>query len=655
MPSDTHSHHRHRHRFGNDAGLITHGPGLAQRQQHQHQQRDILLRRLHHHEPRRRQQDQRRQQQHTQGHRRHIQHHAQQPRQQRDQRPEQQRPRHLHQQPRQHHRHPHNQEQQPPPPPQQQHHDSQPQPASIPSFDTTFFHPTPFFYFHHIVDPVRATLKVEVIGPNLTHTFTHSRAAKPSSSPSSSAAAAAAAATGGMGPGRTLPMLENKTVGFVALVRPERQNHPENSSSNTNTNSSNSNTRIVLGWAESGHGAGRSGDLLDTSPTSPVLPNRVWTRRVVRVGERCLGLNMARVFDSMGGYGRGLGTPRRRQALRGVFLGSHVEAKLALFGVCLLLRTFGLADDMDSVSARQLAALRRPDVVWEDGSRPVIEVYFSRKNCGPCGRFVEGLQRLTGIRVKLCWRDRLTKKVYGGEAVKKALAGGGTAAAAAAAAAVRPTEDGVVAGRDASGEVIVLEDAADHPAAIIIDGDDEDDCCVIDDIIDQVDLVADSSETGRGDEDDDGDEDEDDEDETAPTPAHAYADGLAYCVGQIGQEPRTARTAIVDLAERLLKRPRVRGTIDKPLPATPVTEFPGMLEPGPTPRFGMGRGMGTVPAPPPPSRGQRQARGGAVARMQGARRHTLGGSDVAESERGLGGGLGGWLGLGRIATSGSIL
>ena len=406
-------------------------------------------------------------------------------------------------------------------------------------------------------------------------------------------------------------MLENKTVGFVALVRPQQQTHLNNTDTSSNPNTANSssstNTRIILGWAESGHGAGRSGDLLDAPPHSPVLPNHVWTRRVVRVGERCLGLNMARVFDSMGAYGRDLGTssnPSRREALRGVFLGSHVEAKLALFAVCLLLRTFGLADDMDRLSARQLAALRGRGVVWQDGSRPVVEVYFSRKNCAPCGRFVEGLRRLTGVGIELCWRDRLTRKVYGGEAVKKALAGRG------AAAAVRQTEDG----RDASGEVIVLEDAGDSPGAIIIDGDDEDECCVVDDMID---LVADSSETGR---DEDSNEDEDE----APTPAYAYADGLAYCVGQIDQEPGTARTAVVDLAERLLGRPRARarGAIGKPLPATPVTEFPGMLEPAPTPRFGTGRGVGTMPVPRPG--GQRQVRG-AVARMQGARRHTLGG------------------------------
>lgn len=412
-------------------------------------------------------------------------------------------------------------------------------------------------------------------------------------------------------------MLENKTVGFVALVRPQQQNHPNNTNHTVNTNSSSTNTRIILGWAESGHGAGRSGDLLDAPPSSPVLPNHVWTRRVVRVGERCLGLNMARVFDSMGAYGRDLstsGNPGRREALRGVFLGSHVEAKLALFAVCLLLRTFGLADDMDRLSARQLAALRGRGVVWQDGSRPVVEVYFSRKNCAPCGRFVEGLRRLTGVGIELCWRDRLTRKVYGGEAVKKALAGRG-AAAAAVAVAVGQTEDGVVAARGPSGEVIVLEDVADNPGAIIIDGDDEDECCVVDDMID---LVADSSETGQD------DDNEDDEDE-APTPAHAYADGLAYCVGQIDQEPRTARTAVVDLAQRLLGRPRARGAIDKPLPATPVTEFPGMLEPAPTPRFGTGRGVGTGTMPAPQPRGQRQVRGGAVARMQGARRHTLGG------------------------------
>ncbi|KAG5914143.1 hypothetical protein E4U42_000665, partial [Claviceps africana] len=115
-----------------------------------------------------------------------------------------------------------------------------------PQFDAAFS-TTSHFYFYHTVDPSTASLTSHILGPNLTATFTHSRA--PSLLP---------AAT-------ILANLTRKTTGFLAFRPPT--NPPT--------------CRTILAWAESGHGHGPAGDLLDGAP--PILPNTLWARRAMQL------------------------------------------------------------------------------------------------------------------------------------------------------------------------------------------------------------------------------------------------------------------------------------------------------------------------------------------------------------------------------------
>ncbi|KAF4120378.1 hypothetical protein GMORB2_3179 [Geosmithia morbida] len=227
-------------------------------------------------------------------------------------------------------------------------------------------------YFHHIIDGDTGTLKVQVLKPETSLTLHHSRGLRL------------------LRPSVLVERIERKTVGFLALSRgPDRH---------------------VVAWAESGHGVSRTGDVLDAPAGGPVLANTLWTQRVIRVG-RLLGLTMERPFDAMG---------RRRDGHHhhhhgedaGVFLGSHVEAKLAVYAVCLMLRTFGVTDDLDgpSLSLSHLHRLRRAR--WLDGTRPAFDIFFSRKNCAPCGSLVTRLQDATGLQLTLSWRHRLERKVY---------------------------------------------------------------------------------------------------------------------------------------------------------------------------------------------------------------------------------------------------
>ncbi|KAI6784976.1 uncharacterized protein J7T54_008070 [Emericellopsis cladophorae] len=157
-----------------------------------------------------------------------------------------------------------------------------------------------------------------------------------------------------------------------------------------------------MAWAESGHGSGRTGDVLDAD--APVLHNTLWTRRTIHMGTM-LGLTMARPFDKMGGI-RGV----NHDDLKGVFLGAHVEAKLAVHAVCLMLRHFKIAKDLNNITIAELQALQ--EVKFENGEKPAFEIYFSRKNCAPCGNLVLRLVEMTGIDIKLNWRHRLTRMVY---------------------------------------------------------------------------------------------------------------------------------------------------------------------------------------------------------------------------------------------------
>lgn len=350
-----------------------------------------------------------------------------------------------------------------------------------PTFLSSIETQPPPIYFHHVIDTETATLKVMVLGANLTFTFAHKRALKV------------------VRPSQIAKQLENKTTGFLALVTRSRE-------------------RVVLVAAESGHGAGRFGDLLD--PQKGVLRNDIWTRRVIAFG-KTLGLRMNRPFDGMG-----------RAAVAkvdGVFLGSHVEVKLAVHGICVLLSMFGITKDYDNITVEQLRQLRTAR--WEDGSRPIFEVYFSRKHCHPCRSLVQKLSEMTGVPIRLLWKHRLIPKTY----------------------AVTCKPIGPPRARDDPEPEVVVCDSQDmdfgdelSEAETVLDGELE--------TIDTIDLT----EIDRSEQID------------------AYIDGLAYRVGQMRESPEGVTAAIVDFAATVKRQKQKAADIPKPLPATPVIEDPAL-------------------------------------------------------------------------------
>lgn len=403
----------------------------------------------------------------------------------------------------------------------------------LPEFDISFRDTLPSFYFHHIIDPIAATLRVEVLGPNLAYTFRHDRAREKRISPST-----------------IFKRLNAKTTGFLALRTDAGKK------------------RIVLAWAESGHGASQNGDLLDPEPS--VLPNDVWAQRVVSMG-KIFGLRMNRPYDGRTSQVMG-------RDMSGIFLGGHVEAKLAVHAVFVLLNKFDITQDLDNVSLRHLKRLR--SARWEDGSRPAFEIYFSRKNCPFCGKFVKTLQKATGIRIKLVWRDRLVKIVYETRQMTK----------------TNPTNQPQTQQQSQSQEVIDID--MEDCVTIITEMTDEVRA------IDLIDLSRDHRSATAGIINLTGDN-RDEDDNTAgnhnnvrstpseqepngllPSAADAYIDGLAYCVGQIEQCPAGAQSAILELAEKFHQRnaaaaaaaAEARANVSKPLPATPQIAPPGWGE-----------------------------------------------------------------------------
>ena len=374
----------------------------------------------------------------------------------------------------------------------------------LPNFVSPFKSQSPFFYFHHVINPEEATLEVQVIGPNLRFTFQHSRAIAL------------------MPPSVRRHMLEQKTVGFLAMVR--------------------GTDRHIVAWAESGHGAGRMKDLLDAPPGSPVLPNRIWTRRVVQLGT-LLGFKMGSFFDKMGS--RGATTAEDH---RGIFRGSHVEVKLAAFAVCLMLESFGITKDLDNVKRRNLRQLR--NVSWEDGTRPSFEIYFSRKNCLRCGFLVKALADMTGIPITLSWKDRLTPKIYEtipirpNKRQKRAIT----------------VEDNVIADLQ---KVITIEDEdSDGPET-----GSQDFAIVIDEDAEMMDLT------------------------TAGPERITEADGMGEFINRMLEYTRKVDSSpdnpVVTRIRRHIRTlaPREEGPINKPLPATPVDESPDVNVAGvPRPR-----------------------------------------------------------------------
>ncbi|KAF9775518.1 hypothetical protein IL306_006368 [Fusarium sp. DS 682] len=360
----------------------------------------------------------------------------------------------------------------------------------LPAFVSAISNPSPLIYFHHVIDAETTKLTVQVLGANISFVFSHRRA------------------KAFVSKSKIENQLENKTAGFIAVVSAKTQ-------------------RVVLAAAESGHGLGKYGDVLDKK--TGILPNSIWTKRVVAMG-KTLGMNMKRPFDN---------PARRAGNTEGIFLGSHVEVKLAVHGICVLLQTFGITKDFDKVTMQQLKQLRHAR--WEDGSRPVFEVYFSRKHCQPCKSLVQKLQEATGIAIRLVWKDRLVMKKY----------------------ILRPVN------RDpklSKSQQVPEFDPQDYDFGDILP-DDSDIEVIPDDEdpkeeIDQIDLthIRSTSPVSWNQELDD------------------YMDGLAYRVGQIEDCPEGAQSAIVSFAKMKANnnKKKVLSSTDvsKPLPATPVIEAP---------------------------------------------------------------------------------
>ncbi|ODA81251.2 hypothetical protein RJ55_04215 [Drechmeria coniospora] len=412
-------------------------------------------------------------------------------------------------------------------------------PTRIPPFDRRFASPVAQFYFLHIIDCDTATLEVQVLGANLSFTFTHSRALQAS-----------------------CPSIERKTTGFLAMVRSQRrQQMPPGHSIDAPHDCSERESleggieggneqRIVLAWAESGHGVGTGGEMLDApglgTNSWATLSNKIWTRRAIRIG-RLLGLKMDRPYDNMGS--------RRLQGeasekLRGIFLASHVEVKLATHAVYTLLRIFKIPHGgRAGLEIDALRALR--EARWEDGSRPRVEIYFSRRNCGSCGIFTQRLSQLTGVHMALLWRDRLTKMVYHGR--RLLTTEGRRPPPAVRAVEGESLDDGGSARGNRDGNV-PLSDVVDLTRASSQQAVD----------LTRKTPTAECSEHGDDDENEDGGRDGgggDDGDDGSTrdgqwTVLDAYFDGLAYCVGQLGHRRvsfRSVRAAVVDFARRMLK------------------------------------------------------------------------------------------------------
>jgi hypothetical protein len=360
----------------------------------------------------------------------------------------------------------------------------------LPTFVSSITKSSPLVYFYHVIDPETATLTVQVLGANISFKFSHLKAKAVNTKST------------------IMQQLENKTTGFIALVTLDSR-------------------RIVLAAAESGHGLGRYGDLLDKR--KGVLPNSIWTKRVVAFG-KTLGLNMRRLFDNPHRIGGNT---------EGIFLGSHVEVKLAVHGICVLLQMFNITKDFGNVTLQQLNQLRQAR--WEDGSRPVFEVYFSRKFCQPCRSLVEKLQEATGVIIRLSWRHRLVMKTYSCRQVEKTRRPGDT----------RPEQAFDSQDYDFGD---ILPDDSD--VEVISDDEDTNDC------FDSIDLtnIRSISPAGISAEIDD------------------LLDGLAYRVGQMEDCPEGATAAIIGFARTMSSHkkntPLNTQDVNKPLPATPVIEAP---------------------------------------------------------------------------------
>jgi hypothetical protein len=433
----------------------------------------------------------------------------------------------------------------------------------IPKFTSSFSEKRSYFYFNHIIDADKATMTVEVIGPNLAMTFHHSRALTM------------------LRPYKIKRDLEKKTAGFLSHVR--------------------NGERHIIAWAESGHGCGRStGDLLDAPPRSGILPNRIWSLRGAAVG-KLLGIKMMSPYDKQ--------IPGQfQEERRGIYSGSHVEVKLAVHGICTLLELFGITTDFDNIRRGHLRRLQKAR--WDDGSRPAFEIYFSRKHCPKCGKFVRELQDLTRVSIALRWHPRLTAMEYepqrAGRVAKKV-----SQAVLTQEAIVIEDEDTVDESDVGSDDEVAWISTRTRREVVDI----ADETMVVAETDDQtISLLSPSPSPSMEPESASG----------APAnPVEQYLSDQAYVIGQAGISPAHARGAVLSLARRI-RASRRHVNIDKPLPATPVTEPPwdelGRID---DERWGSSDEVNTM-LTPPIGQTRRIAESPALWEPRGAQRQALG-------------------------------
>ncbi|KAG6016301.1 hypothetical protein E4U43_003947 [Claviceps pusilla] len=380
-----------------------------------------------------------------------------------------------------------------------------------PQFDSTFSTASHFF-FYNTIDPTTASLTSNILGPNLTTTFTHSRA--PALFPQAT----------------ILTNLTKKTTGFLAFLPP---GEPRNTHTHTQPTQK---TRTILAWAESGHGHGPEGDLLDGTPS--ILPNTLWAKRVIKLSS-AMGLNLGHPFDRL-----------TRGGQKGIFRASHVEVKLATHAIYTLLRMYKIRHRGEAMTTTTLERLRRkireasrpPNADANDtdahahahadagagdgrGARPSFEIYFSKKNCHACADYVSRLSALTGVAMTLCWRDRLVRIEY--EATRMG----------------EPRLLGPPGGQDEEepqGVITVEEGDGDGD-----DDDDEDDADIR--MLDMVDLTQGHLGSATTDQ-------PRDNDQAASPRLGSFLEGLAYCIGQ-GTRARVVK-AVVGLARMRQRRRR---------------------------------------------------------------------------------------------------
>ncbi|KAJ4158227.1 uncharacterized protein LMH87_008760 [Akanthomyces muscarius] len=182
------------------------------------------------------------------------------------------------------------------------------------TFDTRFqTEESDHTYFLHHVDEDAKTLCVQVLGYGISNIFLHQQSATDN---------------------RKQMTLAKKTSGFLAAVTASRK-------------------RIVLAWAESGHGIGRHGDRLKAS--GHVLGNTKWASMAIKLA-KILDLDLASPFDKPT-------TPP------GSFQAAHVEVKLAAHAAMLLLQ-----QSRAHITERSSSALTRANLAqlrhlqWSNGS-----------------------------------------------------------------------------------------------------------------------------------------------------------------------------------------------------------------------------------------------------------------------------------------------